>query len=40
VHVIAGDLTRLVCDAWLIPTDHDFVISASFAPALGVEPNS
>jgi hypothetical protein len=34
--VIAGDLTRLACDASLIPTDDDFRISASFAPALGV----
>jgi len=37
VHVIAGDLTRLACDAWLIPTDQDFRISGSFARALGVE---
>ena len=37
VHVIAGDLTRLACDAWLIPTDRNFRISGSFARALGVE---
>ena len=35
--MIAGDLTRLACDAWLIPTDRDFRISGSFAAALDVE---
>jgi hypothetical protein len=40
VHVIAGDITRLACDAWLLPTDGDFKISGSFARAIGVEPNT
>ncbi len=35
VHVIAGDLTRLACDAWLLPTDGVFRISQWFAPAIG-----
>jgi hypothetical protein len=36
VHVVAGDLTRLVCDAWLLPTDGKFRISGSFAAEVGV----
>lgn len=33
--MIAGDLSRLACDGWLIPTDHAFRISGSFAKAVG-----
>lgn len=40
VHIIAGDVTRLVCDAWLLPTDEVFRVSPSFASAVGVEPNA
>ena len=39
VFVVAGDQTRLVCDAWLLPTDRVFRISGSFAAAVGVRRN-
>jgi len=40
VHVVAGDLTKIACDAWLLPTDDRFLISRSFARAIGVRPNA
>ena len=33
-------MTRLACDAWLLPTDDRWRISKSFAPAIGVEPDT
>ena len=37
VYVVAGDLKRLVCDAWLLPTDRVFQISDSFADVVGAK---
>ena len=37
--IMSGDLSRLACDAWLLPTDDDFRISKSFAKSAHVEPN-
>jgi hypothetical protein len=37
LHVVAGDLTRISCDAWLLPTDNTFHISRSFASAIHVD---
>jgi hypothetical protein len=34
--VVDGDLTRLACDAWLLPTDTWFNVTASFAEAVGM----
>lgn len=34
--VVNGDVTRLACDAWLLPTDNEFRVSASFAPSVGL----
>lgn len=39
VHVIAGDVRELACDAWLLPTDAEFRISATFAKVAGVRTN-
>lgn len=39
VHVIAGDVQELSCDAWLLPTDADFKISETFATVAGVRTN-
>lgn len=30
--IINGDLTKLACDAVLVPTDEDFVIEAPWKP--------
>ena len=32
--VVDGDLTKLSCDAWLLPTDSRFSVTASFAPGV------
>lgn len=39
VHVISGDIMTLACDAWLLPTDEAFRVSAAFAGAAGVAPD-
>ena len=38
VFIVAGDVTQLQCDAWLLPTDPYFVVSRAFAWCVGVEP--
>jgi hypothetical protein len=40
VHVVAGDITHLHRDAWLLPTDSVMRISPSFARAAGCEPGA
>lgn len=35
VFVVAADLTKVACDAWLLPTDDAFTISESFQGAVG-----
>lgn len=35
--IVDGDLTKLACDAWLLPTDPSFSVSGSFAHAVGLE---
>lgn len=37
VHVVAGDITKIGCDAWLLPTDGAFAISDAFAAEVGTE---
>ena len=37
VHVVAGDITKIGCDAWLLPTDGAFTISGAFAEEIGLE---
>ena len=36
VHVVAGDITKIGCDAWLLPTDGAFTISGAFAEEIGL----
>ena len=36
VFVIDGDVSKLACDAWLLPTDHGFSITKSFCHAVGM----
>lgn len=36
VFVIDGDVSKLACDAWLLPTDHRFSITRSFCQAVGM----
>lgn len=36
VFVIDGDVSRLACDAWLLPTDEGFSITRSFCAAVGM----
>jgi hypothetical protein len=38
--IMNGDVSRLSCDAWLLPTDDDFRISRSFAQSVGAQPDS
>lgn len=35
--IINGDIRRLQCDAWLLPTSQGFWVTASFASALGMD---
>ena len=35
--VVDGDITRLKCDAWLLPSDRAWHITPAFASALGME---
>ena len=35
VFVVAGDITKVACDAWLLPTDTAFNISESFQASVG-----
>lgn len=35
--VVDGDITKLDCDAWLLPTDPDLRVSESFYSAAGME---
>jgi len=34
--VIQGDVTKLRCDAWLLPTDAVFEVTEAFRPAFGL----
>lgn len=34
--IVEGDITRLACDSWLLPTDWAFNVSESFGPAVGL----
>jgi hypothetical protein len=40
VYVVAGDMTRVACDAWLLPTDDKGRVSGSFAAAIGLQSHS
>jgi hypothetical protein len=35
-YVVDGDLTKLACDAWLLPTDRSFSITSSWCRILGM----
>lgn len=34
--VVDGDLTKIACDAWLLPTDSSFSVTRSWAKAIGL----
>ena len=34
-YIVNGDITRLKCDAWLLPSDPDWLVTASFANVVG-----
>jgi hypothetical protein len=36
-YVVDGDLSRIACDAWLLPTDNSFSITASWSHILGMD---
>ncbi|MEN9504856.1 MAG: hypothetical protein RI958_782, partial [Actinomycetota bacterium] len=36
VYVTNGDVTRIACDAWLLPTARDFWVTAAFCHAVGL----
>ena len=38
VFVVPGDVTRLSCDAWLLPTDRSFGVTRAFGQAIGLRP--
>lgn len=35
--IVQGDIRKLACDAWLLPTDASFNVSESFGPAVGLQ---
>lgn len=37
VFVVLGDVTRIECDAWLLPTDDNFHITPPFRGAVGIQ---
>ena len=36
VFVVRGDMTQLACDAWLLPTDENFSVTALWSGAVGL----
>lgn len=36
LYIVDGDITKLSCDAWMLPTDNRFKITDSFAAAAGL----
>ena len=36
VFIINGDITKLACDAWLLPSDRSYFVTAHFAAAAGL----
>ncbi len=36
VFVVAGDITKIECDAWLLPTDGKPKIEPHFGPSVGL----
>lgn len=39
VFLVLGDVTRIECDAWLLPTDRGFNITRSFREVVGLNPS-
>lgn len=37
LYVVDGDLTRIACDAWLLPTDDDFDITEAWHSVVPVD---
>ena len=37
LYIIQGDIKKIACDAWLLPTSQNYSITSSFQDAVGME---